>query len=675
MKPRKHGSPGAQEGRPAAREPEGLLFGEIKWFGGANSKTGRENDFGFIASAAEDVFFHRSGIQSSPELLVPGARVIFERGRDAKGRPAAVAVRPLVAIPDAELVALLRGPPQIPAEGALMIAVARGSLSPCENEVLDAVSALSATGRYPPVLGEFWERFPPSSPLDPLFGPAPNRVKRLVCRAHYSAFRDALGKLFSPFADVDTSLSARAIYDGLDEEDIKLARSWTKGDSEGSLAKMLSARAAEKAVKRLFEGIGASVVDVSISQLDGRAGDWLTHDLVVNSDAAIDVKNARRPLNSKKFYVEHTIPKFKSDRTGNGVRIAAVLSPYLRLNQIEKPQSIGLLDDLVFLGETTRDDIARMRSLFNSPTFQVTSSQQRTFPHWAFSYPEAWYGGYWAAIERTLACEWPNDEEWEYVLDEAERPGAIPALCVLGKALPEPIASQLSDWQLGFYARLQAMVGSGPPHLPTIFFAVLTDFLDALRERRVDFSPADYSPLLYASNGSKGPLGAIDPLELVGGLVKTLKTLWAHRADTRLESFSSFRFGGLGILQGRETEGHEWTTILAYCGGTVYQTGEDGTAVLSADGQPIPMSKCGHAPLVIGRNRTCPACRKLLCDKCGFCSLPCEERSRGHVRDQENTRHARAKTIAPKTQVDTGHDGPRWEQIPLEAYEDEFRRG
>lgn len=154
---------------------------------------------------------------------------------------------------------------------------------------------------------------------------------------------------------------------------------------------MLSARAAEKAVKRMYEGIGAEVSDVSISQLEGRAGDWITHDLTVNRDRLIDVKNARRPLNSKKFYVEHTIPKFKSDRTGNGVCIAAVLSPYLRLSQIQKPKSIGLFDNIVFLGETTRDDIARLRSTFNSSTFQVSGNQQRTFPHWAFSYPGAWY--------------------------------------------------------------------------------------------------------------------------------------------------------------------------------------------------------------------------------------------------------------------------------------------
>lgn len=101
---------------------------------------------------------------------------------------------------------------------------------------------------------------------------------------------------------------------------------------------------------RRRKGRGKTVsTDRCITQLDQEGGDWLTHDLSVDRKISVDVKNARRPVNSKQFYVEHTVPRFKLDRSGSDVRIAGVLSPYLQTRFIGKPTSAGFrIDDIVF---------------------------------------------------------------------------------------------------------------------------------------------------------------------------------------------------------------------------------------------------------------------------------------------------------------------------------------
>jgi len=445
------------------------------------------------------------------------------------------------------------------------------------------------------------------------------------------------------------------------------------------LAKMLSARAAEKAAKKFYEGTGSCVEDVSIRQLDGGSGDWTTHDLLVDSSVAVDVKNARRPVNGKQFYVEHTVPRFKLDRRNTHVRIAGILSPYLKYEYIRNPGNANFkVDDLVFLGETGRDSVDRLVSMFGSPTFDVARVYERTVPLWVFGYPRAWYRAFSEDLRRLASgCEWPEGDEWEYVLDDSEKLGAIPALCAAGKPLPAAISSRLAGWQLDFCARMQRLSG-GSPQLPVVFLAVLTDFLEKLKGGHSNYSPKDYLPLLFAKDPAytvSYPLGAIDPLGLIRGLIKTLAILWDNRGKTKLENLSSFRFGGLGILQGRETDRREWTTVLAYCGGTVYQTDEDGNVILDPDDRPrSEKGKCGNAPLVIGVEANCPTCGKLVCGDCGFCSLPCQERKFAERAEVERKKSEQASKRGVTGFGRMGGSAPNWEEIPLEAYEYDLRR-
>ena len=103
-------------------------IGEIKWFGGINGTTGRENDFGFIVSRGGDLYFRRSDSLSPPETLTEGAKVAFVSIDGKKGK-AAIAVRIMSRMDDEALTALVNRSP---------------SLEP--DDVMTAVSFMKAIG-------------------------------------------------------------------------------------------------------------------------------------------------------------------------------------------------------------------------------------------------------------------------------------------------------------------------------------------------------------------------------------------------------------------------------------------------------------------------------------------------------------------------------------------------
>lgn len=655
-------------------------LGEVKWFGGHNKQTGRENDYGFIAGPNGDVYFQRSRVASPLEFVLPGSKVIFRHTESRNDKPAAGSVQVVSQIPDTELIELLPAFASVP-QDLLSILLCRTTLSPCENEALEAVVALAATGIAPNVLEQFWTRFPPSGPGDSFFPHAPASIQAQVYRRHYWSFREQLHTLFSSVMATKVSLEAEAVYPELDEADESIAQHWA-GDSENEalMAKMLSARGAEIAARKFYESMGSHVEDISIQQLGGSSNDWTTHDLLVDSSVAIDVKNARRTVNGQRFYVEHTVARFKLDRDDRQVRIAGILSPYLNLKYVRKPGNASFkIGRLIFLGETSRESMDRLALLFGSSTFEVARGHERTVPHWVFSYPAAWYRALQQAVNRlTLECEWPVDQAWEHVLNESERTAAIPALCLAGQPLPPILSSGLKDWQRDFYAKLQRLL-KGTPNLPVVFLAVLTDFLVQLKNDTPGFSPEDYFPLLFAQVRSLDrpsyPLGAIDPLGLVRELIGTLSILWDNREATNLNAFSSFRFSGLGLLQGRERNRTSWKTLVAYCGGTAYKMDSNGHVILNAGGAPEQIKgKCGNAPLVIGEAANCRACGKLVCSLCGFCNLDCQKRE--FARRAEEARSTRANQASARPGIPFSGVGaaPRWEDIPLEAYANDFNK-
>jgi hypothetical protein len=497
-------------------------------------------------------------------------------------------------------------------------------------------------------------------------------VKSKVCKRHYSALRHALLNLLDKDKQPPTSITAEELYDGLTDNDRKIAALWADSDNDTIVAKMLSARAAEKAVAGLYRQAGAIVVDVAITQLDRAGSDWITHDLSVDRKFSIDVKNARRPINSKNFYVEHTVPRFKLDRSGSDVRVAGVLSPYLHKRFIDKPSSADFrIDDIVLLGETSRQDIEALITKYRSPHFEVVRGNERIFPNWVFGHPERWYPGFREQVQNaTDLCRHTPEEFWCYIFDTDETGYVVAALNVINVPLPPLLVDRLTKHQANFCEKLKRSL-NGIPNVPDIFLAVISDFVEAIMCNRQDYSPAIYAEILFPKLEPERPLGAIDPLGLVASLVKTLKLLWENHTQAALKEFTSFRFGGLGLLQARRNNDVKWTTILAYCGGTEFVKDDNDKIVLLEAGRPKWKGKCGNTPLVLGNHQTCPKCRKLLCDKCEFCSVLCRDQElRALTLDKERVARPRKDELTN----DSGRtlEAPPWESAPWGAYEDYY---
>lgn len=664
-----------------------ILLGKVKWFGGTNKLTGRENHFGFIESEGVDFFVHRQALLCPQDSMIDGAEVLFHRAEYRSGKPSATSVCVLSGISNDELVALLKETPNPSLVLVLTIVLTKKELTPFSNEVFRALSAVGAPSPKSSLIDRFWNEFPPSGMSDRFFALAPEAIKATVCKKHYSALRHALLNLLGPDNQPPTLITAQEVYEDLNDDDRKIAAVWAGSDDDPIVAQMLSARAAEKAAALLYRQAGAVVDDVAITQLDRAGSDWITHDLNVDGATPIDVKNARRPINSSCFYVEHTVPRFKLDRTGSDVRIAGVLSPYLQKRFIDKPSSVQFkVDDIVLLGETSRRDIDALITKYRSPHFEVFRGNERTFPNWVFAHSERWYLKLPEQIKcATDLCRDIPEDHWHYILHTEEVVNVVAALCVTRAPPPSMLVDRLSQHEVDFCKKLQRSL-NGIPNVPDIFLAVLSDFVEAVIFERQDYSPEIYKPILFPKrnhtirlNGISRlselhygpPLGAIDPLDLVASLVKTLTSLWERRSHTALKDFSSFRFGGLGLLQARRKDDVEWTTIFAYCGGTEYVKDEDGKIDLS-EGHPKRKGKCGKTPLVIGKHEICPKCQKLLCDKCEFCSIPCRDQKLQALKlDNESVARSRKSEFSK----DSGQtpEVPPWEMVPWGAYEDYFR--
>ncbi len=612
-----------------------FLLGQVKWFGGVNRNTGIENPYGFISIGPLELFVHRADVVSSPTAMIEGADVLLRSGIDGRGRQAAKDVHVLSSMSDEQLASLLTNMAVLPPGLVLKIVLTRKDLAPFFKLALSAVTAISASEPGSALLDRFWTVFPPSKPEGQFYDLAPDAIKRAVCRTHYAELRLALANLLQRATRLPTQAPADETYEALDERDRQLAAQWGRSNEDAIVAQMLSARAAEKVVAKLYREAGATVDDVAVTQLENVGNDWKTHDLLIDGTIAIDVKNARRPVNANQFYVEHTVPRFKIDRKGEDVRIAAVLSPYLQKTYIDHPRIAPFkVEAVVFLGETSQKYIQRLESRYTSSQLKVERGNQRTFPNWVFCYPERWYPGLRDEIDKVRdLCAAVPDHHWYHVFRAEEALAAAAAFCAMRGPIPAALAEHFSSHKLSFYRRLQNNLHA-IPYVPDIFLTILSDFVGAVIVSDPEYSPEIYNYIFVLQDFDfndrrpgvrRWPLGAIDPLQLVSGLVKALTELWEHSSRMQLREFASFRFRGLGLLEARRRNDLQWTTILAYCGGMVYEKDDGGNTVMSDAGLPKPKGKCGHSPLVLGKNMTCPKCHKLQCERCDYCSDACRE--------------------------------------------------
>jgi hypothetical protein len=459
-------------------------------------------------------------------------------------------------------------------------------------------------------------------------------VKASVPMEDVQRWRDVLSRC-DEWPRIPVGWYIHDVYGELTEEDKALARMWlpTPNPEDHEIARMLSARAEELVAQRFYRSLGHDVRDVAITQLEQQSDEWLTHDLALDGEEPIDVKNARTPVNNRDRYVEHCIPRFKQSRgvVGRSVRIAGVLSPYLKLELIEDPSKIDFAaNPICFLGETSAPQIRNLVNKYKSDRFVLIPTLTRMarndhddqpgqngfqwvhiVPPWLYDYPRHFYqyhNAAYAQFRKLIGADLPS-----YAILQQWKLNPLPALIGAGLELPHKWAAELTRHELELFRRLMPAPGQHVT-LPETFLTILTHFLEQLQdEPPQDFNPDVYEKMLYMQHSVSGrmrPLGLHDPLHLCWALCDALKTLWQHNAAQGMMRFRTFHFGGLGLLRGTRQDTGEKVTLLAYCGGSIPGKG-----------------KCGYSPLIWGEHETCPECNHLICPEqdCRHCSDNCEE--------------------------------------------------
>lgn len=444
------------------------------------------------------------------------------------------------------------------------------------------------------------------------------------------------------------------IYQDLTPEDKDLARLWVEqGGSSYSknlqfeMSQMTSARAAEKTAALFYQMLDYSVQDVSIRQLWNNSDDWKIFDLLVEDSnrqqkRLIDVKNSRTPFNHKSRYVEHCVSRYKNHfRMDSEVQIAGVLSPYIKdLNydiaheetcesptiphcyelkdwrngkQREDDYQRKKLSPIVFLGEVSKSIITQLVSQYECDFLEIVQKPS-VVPVWMFDYLPEFYKEQEGYRNSLRDFHIPSDLSWIEARNHPVNP--IPAFLGSNCPIPDHWEKWLDDWQIPFIHNLKPNIYQRVT-LPEVYLYLLKHFLIMVKKNEErPFRPGWYWPMFYThnkntekfENGLVLPLGIYDPVFVIADFIETLSILWKHREKLNLSQFVYYKFNGLGLLQARKSKTDQFTTVLAYCGGFISGKG-----------------KCGFSPLIAGEHENCPFCGKLVCPRCGFCSITCKE--------------------------------------------------
>jgi hypothetical protein len=361
----------------------------------------------------------------------------------------------------------------------------------------------------------------------------------------------------------------------LESEDYGLVNEWLKNEDRTNpnrQAQMLSARLAEKVTIAYYNRLGYLTKDVSRSQILPVQDDWRNYDILLNGKIAIDVKNARTPVNNKKYYLNHCVPQFKYDRSGKEVKIASVMSPYLSLAQIQGKEPLRAdTRDIVVLGEAMFTNIQQIENEFNSDRLRVNicaiHGENTLIPAWVFDYLLSINNAnnQSTVSRRTINL---NKSQFEF--------------------MPKINKHPLLRWSL-----------------PVLYLSIWSDFLEKTTTNDKSFDPMNYYSVYKSKGDNSNPLGIRDPLDMIFELIHSLIKLNEYREEIKRNRIEKFQLKGQDSLIGLTRENFR-RTLVAYCGGLT-----------------IGKAKCGNGPLIIGKNDTCPICGKLICDKCGYCSDHC----------------------------------------------------
>lgn len=432
-----------------------------------------------------------------------------------------------------------------------------------------------------------------------------------------------------------------------EENDIRLIQLWankalspnTETTLESALAnlsiwdatRLLSARCAELAAASFYRKLGLSVIDVSITQLEGQGDDWKTHDITVDG-RPIDIKNARQSFSNRSRYSEYLVPRFKEERSARrDVSVAAVFSEY---QTFEKAMAGGR-QKCTILGETCQSDLDSLTSWVNSHfngtllSWNSSFSTGRRLPGWCFDYTKDIYKH--QHIESTFEDIALYAHRNSLRLSHSGC-SLMPLAFCRDKSLVMSLLDQEdhAEHHLGIWESLQSTRLTIGWSRRSLFLFVIGYTLQQAKSDAVDWSPKFLSKWLFfdSSPYSKNwPMRLYDPLGYVYGINRSMWTLWRESKD-ELKRFSSFRLASPWILMGTDEFGDE-LTIMAYCGGRLNGV------------------KCGNSPLILGENQSCPRCKRLICDRCNHCTDHCPEmaeRSQRAERPIPNNPHKPSRT-------------------------------
>ena len=398
----------------------------------------------------------------------------------------------------------------------------------------------------------------------------------------------------------------------LNEIDTTLISKWNSTVSHNPhiAAQMISARGAEKLVMTFYEEMGYTVEDVSAHQVTYKSLNWKQGDISLNTTDLLDVKNARLSVNSK-VYSEFCVPSFKKNRTSD-VKIVGVLSPYLQLKYMNGKEEVKFsVSNPIVLGDFNKIKLRQLENIFSDRFVRINLSREfdpnNYLPHWLFDYDGNFYTKQLDLICKIQQLKDTDIPNWEDI-SIVSNCNPLPLFIAAKRQLPNTWLDSLPQWKTNFITNLMN-IPVERISLPYLFLFLLRHFLSMLSYNASDYSPQKYKEILYVNSESNRPLKLYDPLNTIKDFCDSLQTLWENRKKVNLTEFTIFKFNGRGLLQAKRSESENvLTTILAYCGGWVDKKG-----------------KCGHTPLVIGKDKNCSSCGRLICPKenCGYCTNRC----------------------------------------------------
>lgn len=432
-------------------------------------------------------------------------------------------------------------------------------------------------------------------------------------------------------------------------------------ESFHELARNLSARMAERVVRRCAEAAGARVHDVAAEQIQAPRrlpSEYDRCDLRVQWSGGlryVDVKNGRH--SHSRGSVELCVPKFKHTRgTGEGVLIAGVVSPYRNLGQLLEGEYLEGVTPTVLglLSESALERIRRAAGKDARVEIDVEDVEwrggKRHLAPWTFEFPAAAYTWRRQVLRQARRTMDAHPDVWA---DPAQSPWPLFIAAGGVERFPERVASLPAPWDA--WVRACARLPRAPS-LPLLYVALVEHFFSSLLrgieagltvpELR-DWLYPRYDEFLYGGGQRHAPLGIADPTDSIRRLVGTLRSLM-DAALPRLVRFDRFRFRRTGEVAGRLRRTRRWRTIVfPYCGNR----------------------RCRERELALGKEgiRNCARCGKLVCPDpaCGFCgpSAGCERNRRLPRRLEWLTRHRSA--AAPAASGRVRPPVPHWADLPF----------